>query len=269
MAVEIVQIGTSGDRDLSRPIASLPSDSPFTDDIEAALMLGDIDLAVHSLKDLPVQPAAGLTIAAVLERGDPAETLVSRDNLTLEQLPAGACVGTSSPRRAAQILRLRPDLRPTTIRGPVEDRVRQVREGKFDAAILAAAGLERLGLLHEAAQRFDVSDFVPAPGQATLAVQTREDDAAATAHVDSLEHVATRRANMAELEFLRPYEHEDAFAVAAHAIVGSTVRLHACVLSLDGRVLFEQTREGDDPMIVARAMSYAFGRHMPLEGGRS
>ncbi len=269
VAVEIVPIGTSGDRDLSRPIASLPSDSPFADDIEAALRAGEIDLAVHSLKDLSVRPVAGLTIAAVLKRGDPAETLVSRDNLTLEELPPGASVGTSSPRRAAQIMRLRPDLRPVPIRGAVEDRVRQVREGRFDAAILAAAGLERLELSHEAVQRFDLRAFVPAPGQATLAVQTRMDDAAVIASVSMLEHEPTRRANAAELEFLRPFEEDTSIAVAAYAVARASVQLHAQVLSPDGHVLFDQTRAGDDPRVVARAMAYAFERQQSSAGVRT
>jgi len=286
--VELAPMTTSGDRDLSKPIAELSAASPtaaspFADDLEKALRAGEIDLAVHSLKDLPIGGgqcppytlptvmANDLVIAAILPRSPASESLVSRHHCPLMALPVGAVIGTSSPRRAAQVRALRPDLRVEPIRGPVDDRVQQVRAGLFDAAILATAGLLRLGLENEIAQRFELDEFLPAPGQAALAVQVRRDDLSTRAKIASLDHEPTRRATGAELDFLQPFESRDDVAVAAYAHyprTGGTVwrsqavnprntwpgvpdhatlTLHARILSIEGKILFDGVLSGDDP----------------------
>jgi hydroxymethylbilane synthase len=252
VAVEPVVLSTSGDRDLSRPIAELASSAPFSDDLERALREGQIDAAVHCLKDLPVSPTPGLMLAAILERGDPREVLVSRDRLGLHELPAGAVVGTSSPRRAAQLHALRADLVARPMRGPVEDRVRQVRAGRFDAALLAAAGLQRLGLAEEIVEYFDPRQFMPAPAQAALAIQVRAGDRIARRLVGRLDHRATRRAVTAELEFLRFFDHRTDVTAAAIATGDRTVELCARLLRCNGEMLWQGRIAGPDPRRIAR-----------------
>ncbi len=268
VSVELIEISTHGDRDLDSPIYELGSAAPFSDEIEEALLRGEIDIAVHSLKDLPVEGRNGLVIAAVLERGDPREALVSRGNLTLAQLPPSAMVGTSSPRRAAQLKHLRPDLETAPIRGPVEDRVRQVRRGAFDAAVLAAAGLERLGLLHEAAEFFEVDHFMPAPAQAALAVQARRADREILKLIHRLEHAPSRRTVTAELEFLRPYESNLEITAAAHATVRvDEIRMHARLTAADGTMLWDAIVCGRDPIGTARLAIRQAERALALTSG--
>ncbi|HKQ47187.1 MAG TPA: hydroxymethylbilane synthase [Phycisphaerae bacterium] len=252
VAVEIVPLSTLGDRVLDRSIADLPVDAPFAQDIEQALLDGRIDLAVHCLKDLAVQPTPGLQLAAILERDDVAEALVSCSGLALRDLPAGAIVGTCSPRRAAQLLAVRPDLRATNIRGPVEDRIRQVHAGQFDATILAVAGLRRLGLMREITEVLSLDDFLPAPGQGALAVQVRANDDEARTLCTPLDHEPTRRATTAELEFLRPFEGRRDALAAAYATAGRRIRLRARVISPDAATMREVSILGDDPIAVAR-----------------
>jgi hydroxymethylbilane synthase len=247
--IEVVELSTPGDRDRTRAIADLPGDAPFADDIEAALLGGEIDLAVHCLKDLPAASTPGLTLAAYLPRQDAREALVSRDGRRLDALAKGAVVGTSSPRRAAQVLRLRPDLRVATIRGPVEDRVAQVDAGRFDAAILAVAGLERLGLAHRASEVFSLEALLPAPGQAILVVQVRADDAAAAAIAAGLDDDATRRAAEAEWALQRAFENDRSIALGAMATCehGGEIRLVGRIVTLDGAMVWEAAAEAASP----------------------
>lgn len=249
--VEIIEIATTGDRDLTIPIESLPSDAPFTDDIEDALRAGDIDLAVHALKDMPTHPARDLAMAAVLRRGDASEALVSKSRLRLGELAPGAVVGTSSPRRAAQLRLMRPDLVTCPIRGAVDDRVRQVLAGRFDAAIMATAGLQRLGLDGEIAQQFAVLDFLPAPGQAALAVQVRADDERTVSIVAHLDDDATRRAVETELALLRELDDDGRVSVAAFAEAGDEIALHARLLQRNGTEQRDVSVSGRDPRAVA------------------
>ncbi|OWY70085.1 hydroxymethylbilane synthase [cyanobacterium TDX16] len=238
--VEIVDISTLGDRVQDRPIGELGCDDPFSADIEAALEAGAIDFAVHSMKDLPVDRALDefgpLGIAAVLPRGEVTESLVSHDRRTLRELPPGAVIGTSSPRRAAQLLAQRPDLVVKPIRGAVDDRVRQVMAGRFDAAILATAGLARLGLLNDACEEFSLDTFVPAPAQGAMAIQVRRDDAVTWRLCAELGDAVTRKAVTAELTFLRPYEHDGEWVAAAIATVeAECVTLQARLVTHDGQ----------------------------------
>ena len=252
--VRLVEITTSGDRDLGRSIDDLPSESPFTDDIEAALRAGWIDLAVHSLKDMPLYEQVDLVTGAVLDRADPRESLVSRDGRTLAELPAGATVGTSGLRRRAQILRLRPDLRPVPIRGTVEDRVRQVREGRFDAAVLAVAGLVRLGLQDAVAEIFPIETFVPAPGQGALAVQARAGDERALRAAAALDDRQVRRATTAERWLELSFEPSKEVSLAAHATTArDEIALFARLVSKDGRQANDVWVRGNTPERVADA----------------
>ena len=166
----------SGDTMLDVPAPQLAADA-FTDSIESALLAGDIDIAVHSFKDLPADGTPGLVIAAIPLRADPREALVCATPLKLRELPAGSLVGTSSERRAAAVLALRPDLRVAPIRGAVDARVAMVLSGQYDAALLALAGLERLGLTRYVTEIFDLETMTPPAGQGALAVQCRADDA--------------------------------------------------------------------------------------------
>lgn len=254
--VEIVDISTLGDRIQDRPIDELGCDDPFSADIEAALDAGEIDFAVHSMKDLPVDRAIDefgpLGVAAVLPRGEVTESLVSGDRRTLRELPSGAVIGTSSPRRAAQLLAQRPDLVVKPIRGAVDDRVRQVMAGRFDAAILATAGLARLGLLSDACEEFSLETFVPAPAQGAMAIQARRDDAATWRLCAALDDAATRMAVTAELTFLRPYEHDGEWVAAAHATVeAECVTLRARLLSHDGQRVEDVRVNAIDPLEAA------------------
>ena len=185
--IEIIK--TTGDHLQTASLAQTGGKGLFTKEIEDALLAGHIDLAVHSLKDLPVDLPAGLALAAVPERDDPRDALVGR---TLEELAQGALVGTSSGRRAAQLRLLRPDLLAQPIRGNVDTRLRKVREGAYAATLLAVAGLRRLGLEGEIAQIFSVDEMTPAPGQGALGIETRE-QGEAWEICRQLEHLATRR----------------------------------------------------------------------------
>lgn len=235
--VEVAAITTTGDRRLDCAITDLESASPFCDDIERALIEGEIDLAVHSLKDLALDESPELAVAAVLPRGDAREALVSRDGVTLRELPAGATVATSSPRRAAQVRLLRPDLTTAPIRGAVDDRVAQVRRGAFDAAVLAVAGLERIGMEDAIAQRFDIDEFPPAPAQAALAVQIRRADRDMESLVASLNHEPTMQATALELELLCRAERSGGCILSAFVRVGVEVELFARALGArDGAV---------------------------------
>ncbi len=222
---ETITIHTEGDRSAAS-LSEIGGRGVFVIEIERALVSREIDIAVHSLKDLPADETAGLTIAAVYERADPRDVLVSRTGVTLARLPAGAVIGTGSPRRAAQIMAARPDLRLADIRGNVDTRLRKVEEGEYDATVLAAAGLSRLGWLDRATEIFETGQMLPAVGQGALAVQTRADDADAVAAASALDHAATRAAVTAERAFERRLGGGCHAAIAAYGVILSNGRLH-------------------------------------------
>lgn len=254
-AVELVTFDASGDLNLSAPIDALPGESPFTDAISAALATGDIDLATHSLKDLPLEPDARLPIIGVLERGSVEEVLIARDGATLEALPPGARIGVSCARRSAQLRRLRPDLEPAPIRGPVDKRVAMVLDGTYDGAILAAAGVERLGLERYITQRFTLDEIAPAAGQGAIALQARAGDEAMRRIGALAEHAPTRRAIDAELaaaRALEPAVEPMVVAVAARACPGREIELFVRVVSRDTRFVHDETVRADGPASLAR-----------------
>jgi len=237
LAVELVTIATAGDRDQATPLAAGERPGWFTTAIQEALQRGEVDIAVHSLKDLPTRRPQGLVIAAVPLREDPRDALVSRTGAPLRSLPPGAVVGTGSPRREAQLRELRPDLDIRPIRGNVETRIRKVREGEYDAAVVALAGLRRLGLEAEAAEIFGFEELLPAPGQGALAVECRADDARARGLLARIDDPAVRLAVTAERSFLAAIEGGCSFPAAAYAEhFGTTLKLHALVAS-GGRIV--------------------------------
>ncbi len=256
VACEIRPIVTQGDRTQAsgEPLPTIGGKGLFTAELEHALRSGEIDLAVHSLKDLPTEEVEGVAIGAVCLREDVRDCLVSRDGRALRELPAGAVVGTSSLRRAAQLLALRRDLVVSSIRGNVETRIRKVREGEVDATLLAAAGLERLGLLDEAAEVLPADVLLPAPGQGALAVQARADDGATSELLAAIDDADARAATTAERAFLRALGAGCTAPVAAHArSSGKDVQLEGLVASPDGREVVRVSAEGSPEEVGERA----------------
>lgn len=217
--VELVEVTTHGDVNRA-PLAQIGGTGVFVSALRDALLAGEVDLAVHSLKDLPTAPADGLALAAVPEREDARDALVAAGGRTLAQLPAGARVGTGSPRRHALLLALRPDLEVVAIRGNVDTRVGFVTSGELDAVVLAAAGLARIGRSDEVSEFFDPGTFVPAPGQGALAVECRADDEEVRSALARLDAPAVRRAVAAERQVLASLEAGCSAPVGAHAAAG-------------------------------------------------
>ncbi len=215
---EVRTIRTAGDRSRAS-LSEIGGRGVFVVELERSLLAGEIDVAVHSLKDLPSRETPGLAIAAVAARGDPRDALVAREGLTLERLPAGARVGTGSPRRAAQLLAARPDLSIADIRGNVDTRIAKIEAGEYDAAVLAAVGLARLGCLDRASELLPFDVMLPAVGQAALAVQVRADDGEAIALVGAADHTPTRAAVAAERAFERFLGGGCNAAIAAYAVI--------------------------------------------------
>jgi hydroxymethylbilane synthase len=236
LTVEVELFTTQGDRQLETPLPLMGGKGVFTMEIEAALREGQIDLAVHSLKDLPVANPDGIVIGATPPRASVADALVSRSGLGLRDLPEGAVIGTSSHRRAAQLVLARPDLRPRSIRGNVETRLRKGADpdGPYDAVVLAKAGLERLGLLDVVTEELPLDVMLPAPGQAALAVQCR-DAAASLALASSIDHQPTHLATLAERAFLNGLGGGCSAPVAAYGeLDGDRLTLRGRVIALDG-----------------------------------
>ena len=233
--VELVLITTSGDV-TDGAISTVGGQGVFTKEIQRALIDDRIDLAVHSLKDLPTEPVPGLILAAVPERENPFDALISTKSQTLEDLAPSAHVGTGSRRRQSQVLHLRPDLRVSEIRGNVDTRLRKLDEGQYDAIILAEAGLNRLGLAHRITQILPTAVMLPAVGQGALGIETRADDSQTIAVVELLNHAPTHSAIIAERELLAQLRGGCLAPIGAWARTdGDFLRLTAAVLSPDGR----------------------------------
>ncbi len=240
-----VEISTEGDRDLRTPLPEIGGKGVFTQELEQALHDGTIDLAVHSLKDVPVEPSAGLTLAAVGMREDPREVLISAKGWTLATLPIGAKVGTCSTRRAAQLLVHRPDLQLAPLRGNVDTRVAKAQAGEFDAIVIAAAGVHRLGLTSAITEYLPLEIMLPAPGQGALAVQCRADDAAMLELLRGLEERNVRAATDAERGFLEGLGGGCAAPIAAFGRADEgRIHLEGLVLSLDGQRQIRLVWEG-------------------------
>jgi hydroxymethylbilane synthase len=234
-AIELVHIRTQGDQQRDVPLWQVGGRAFFTREIDQALLAGQVDIAVHSLKDLPTQLDPGIALAATLARGDPRDALVSRGGATLEQLPRGARIGTSSLRRRAFLARARPDAQLLDLRGNVPTRLERLKAGDYDAIVLAAAGLERLGLVGNVSERLAPENFPPAVSQGIIGVCARAEDAAVLKWLAPLDEAGSRLAARAERALLRRIEGGCQVPLGALAIVShDRVRLDASVCALDG-----------------------------------
>jgi hydroxymethylbilane synthase len=254
--IRIEVIVTKGDRILDKPLPVIGGKGLFTAELERALREGRVDAAVHSLKDLPVEDAPGLTIGLTPPRADVRDVLICPAGHTLETLPAGAVVGTSSPRRQAQLLAVRPDLTVKSIRGNVDTRIRKAREGQYDAVVLAAAGVTRLGLNEHITQFLPLDVMLPAPAQGVLGVQCRADDERTLALLAAVEDPGARAAAQAERAFLAGLGGGCSIPGAAYARAsGAGLHLRGLAASPDGRQVIRVEASGEDPLARGRALA--------------
>ncbi len=244
-AVAIAVIKTSGDMIQDRALSESGGKGLFTKEIDAAQLAGDVDIAVHSAKDLPTLFPEGIVVAGYLPREDVRDAFIGARAKTIDELPQGAVVGTASLRRQALIRRLRPDVTTTLLRGNVETRLRRVESGELDATLLALAGLKRLGFAHRASSLLDVDSFPPAVGQGAIAITAREGDGKGRRHVAAIADAATGVALAAERAFLTVLDGSCRTPIAGHAVAeGATVRFRGLVLRADGTESFEASRNG-------------------------
>lgn len=242
-------LSTRGDRELDRALPEIGGKGLFTQELEAAILSGDADAAVHSLKDLPVDDPPALTLGAIPARQDVRDVLVSPQNYHLTTLPEGARVGTSSPRRAAQLLAARPDLQIKSLRGNVDSRLQKVEQGEYDAIVLAAAGLIRINRQSVITEWLPVEVMLPAPGQAALAVQCLASAERVLELLAPLEHSPTRLCVTAERAFLSGLGGGCALPIAAFAEPepGGLIHLRGLVASRDGKRVIRLEQTGDQP----------------------
>jgi hydroxymethylbilane synthase len=244
-ATELVIIKTTGDKITDVPLAKVGGKGLFVKEIEEALMDGRIDLAVHSMKDMPAQLPQGLCISAVPERENPLDALISNNNMSLDALPQGARVGTSSLRRSSQLLHRRPDLNIFALRGNLDTRLKKLSGGNLDAIVLATAGLKRLGLSHLITTILPPDTMLPAVGQGALCLESRTRDSRTTQIVTSLDHSATHQAVIAERAFLHRLEGGCQVPIAAFATIeDERLELTGLVAELDGSTLISETTAG-------------------------
>ena len=256
--VELVPITTTGDREQRGPIGSLGSQGVFTKEIQRALLENRIDLAVHSLKDLPTEPIPGLSLAAVPERESVHDALICREQTLLADLPGGVRIGSGSMRRRTQILHHRPDLKLVDIRGNVDTRLAKLDGGQYDAIILAEAGLKRLGLASRITERIDSAIMLPAVGQGALGLETRTDDDTTRAALAPLDHPETHTAVLAERAMLATLHGGCLAPIAAWAYFeGDCLVLTGRVLSVDGVKRTEATETASNRECVALGQQVA------------
>ena len=239
LSAELVVIKTSGDKILDVPLANIGGKGLFVKEIEEALMDGRIDLAVHSMKDMPADLPDGLIIGAVPERESPFDALISQDGICFSDLPKGADIGTSSLRRAAQIQYLRPDITIVPLRGNIDTRLAKLEHGEMAAIILAAAGLTRLGLAEKITEQLDETTMLPAVAQGALCIETRENDPVVDKLVGTINHGETHTAVIAERAFLKRLEGGCQVPIAALAkINGDSLSMTGLVADVDGSAVF-------------------------------
>jgi hydroxymethylbilane synthase len=248
-----VVITTQGDRNLDQPLPEIGGKGLFTQELEAELLAGKVQAAVHSLKDLPVEDPPGLAVGAIPRRADVRDVLISKDGLTLDQLPPGALVGTSSLRRTAQLRAYRPDLRVEPLRGNVDTRIRRALEGQFDAILLAGAGVTRLGLSEHISQWLPLEVMLPAPGQGALAVQCRSGDEQTLNYLAAIDDSQTRQAVLAERVFLAALGGGCSLPVGAYAVVqDGQIHLQGAAAAVDGSRLVRVQASGQNPQAVGQ-----------------
>ena len=251
-------ITTQGDKVLDRPLPEIGGKGLFTQELENELLSGAVHCAVHSLKDLPVENPAGLTVGCVPPRAEVRDALISKDGYTLETLPPGSVIGTSSLRRAAQILSARPDVTTASLRGNVDTRLRKALESQYDAIILAGAGLTRLGLDSHVTQWLPLNVMLPAPGQGALAIQCRADDRETLSLLSALEDAPTRLAVIAERQFLLGLGGGCAVPVAAYADLSHEtldISLTGLVVSTDGKQIIKVSGSDNEPIDLGKQLA--------------
>jgi len=249
VGLEIIK--TTGDKIADVALAKVGTKGMFTKELEEALLENRVDLAVHSLKDLPTELAGNFEIAAITKRENPRDVLCSVKFAGIDALPHGANVGTSSLRRQAQLMAIRPDLRIHPLRGNVDTRLRKLEDGDYDAIILAAAGLSRLGKMHFVRQVIPVEVMTPAAGQGALAIEIRHDDAATRRRIAFLDDAAARATTTCERALLKKLGGGCQVPIGAYAEVqNGRIRLDALVAHPHGTKVLRETREGDDPVLL-------------------
>jgi hydroxymethylbilane synthase len=259
--IEFQVIRTTGDRIQDRPLAEAGGKGLFAKEIEEALLAHLIDIAVHSSKDMPTFLPPELVLSAFLPREDARDAFISRKARTLAELPRGAAVGTSSPRRQALVRRMRPDLRMVDLRGNVETRLRKLDEGAADATLLALAGLKRLGLAGTAATVLELDEFLPAVGQGAIGIETRADDAPTRSLLAPINHADTATALLCERAFLAALDGSCRTPIAGHATVASgRLEFRGMIVRPDGGEAFETTRNG--PVADAERLGADAGREL-------
>jgi hydroxymethylbilane synthase len=255
--VSIEVIKTTGDKITDVALSKVGTKGMFTKEIEEALADGRVDLAVHSLKDLPTSLAPEFALAAVMERADPRDAFVSHRFEHFHDLPRGAKLGTSSLRRQAQLRGKRLDLRFEPLRGNVDTRLRKLETGELDAIILAAAGLKRLGLMEHVREYFAPEVLCPAAGQGAMAIETRSNDAATRSLIADLDHHHTRRAVTCERSLLEALGGGCQVPIGAFAVSSdSAIQLHAVVAAPDGSVSLCETHSGNDSESLGREVAH-------------
>jgi hydroxymethylbilane synthase len=246
-AIEIVTVRTSGDAARTRPLAEIGGKGLFVKELDEAVLARRVDLAVHSMKDLPTERPGGLALACLLPREDPRDALIARDAASIESLPQGATVGTSSPRRKALLLCRRPDLRIVEFRGNVDTRLKKLEAGEVDATVLALAGLRRIGRPDAATRVLDPDEMLPAACQGAIGIECREDDEALRATLSRLDHGDTRHRVTAERALLAALGGSCTTAVAALAeLADGRLTLRGQIANPDGSG-FAETRNAGGP----------------------
>ncbi len=267
VTVTLKEIKTSGDKILDVPLAKIGGKGLFVKEIEDALLERQIDFAVHSMKDVPTALPDGLAITCIPTREDPRDALLARETKTFAELPQGARIGTSSLRRQAQLLRHRPDFQILMLRGNLDTRIRKLREGVYDAIVLAAAGLKRVGWIDQITDYLPIELSMPAIGQGALGIESRRDDEFVTRILARLEDAATRIAVTAERALLHRLEGGCQVPIAAYATVdGGQVSLQALIASVDGKQLVHGQRVG--PAGEAAMIGTELGTQLLERGGR-
>jgi hydroxymethylbilane synthase len=266
--IEIVVIETTGDLRRDMPFAAIGTKGMFVKEIELALLDGSIDLAVHSLKDMPSEQPPGLVLACVPMREDARDALLTRTSVSLEKLHHGARIGTSSVRRQAQLRHVRPDLQVVELRGNLDTRLRKLDNGDYDAIVLACAGLHRLGLAHRISQPLPVEICVPAVGQGALALETRDADSTVRSLLAQLHDMASGIAIEAERGFQSALGGGCTVPAGAYAMTGDgTVQVRAAIASPDGAHLLSDSQSG--PQASARILGIELAQRLLALGGNA
>jgi hydroxymethylbilane synthase len=272
-AVELVGLSTYGDASGAQ-LAQIGGTGVFVSGLRASLLAGDVDLAVHSLKDLPTGPAEGILLAAIPVRDDPRDALAARNGAKLADLPLDARIGTGSPRRAAQLLMLRPDLKPVPVRGNAGTRLAKVESGELDAVVLGYAGLTRIGRRAAITQVFEPDEMLPAPGQGALAVECRADRADLASLLACADDPASRAATTAERSLLAALQAGCLAPVGAYAAGTEALRLRGVVVAADGGRALRGSADGPAAEaerlgreVAADLLRRGAGRYMAVSGG--